>query len=231
MSSKVYLCLPGSQRAGKTTTIKLLLGLIRPTSGVAESLAWISSATASISAPGSATCLKIPFLRAHDRPPDAGLHSQVLLYWAQAEIDKRVDEMIELVGLQGKPTGRSRAFLAASAAVGNRPGGGQLSRPADPGRTRCQPGPAGTARCARSDVPHPQIRTIFYCTHILDDVQRVSDQVAIVNQGELITQASVEELLIGKGDLIYTVTLRGEPATRASQAPTARSTSSLGFRD
>jgi ABC-2 type transport system ATP-binding protein len=52
--------------------------------------------------------------------------------------------------------------------------------------------------------------TIFYCTHILDDVQRVSDQVAIVNQGELVTQASIEELLAGTGELTYSVTLRGD---------------------
>jgi len=52
--------------------------------------------------------------------------------------------------------------------------------------------------------------TIFYCTHILDDVQRVSDQVAIVNQGELITQAPIEELLAGTGDVTYSVTLKGD---------------------
>jgi ABC-2 type transport system ATP-binding protein len=52
--------------------------------------------------------------------------------------------------------------------------------------------------------------TIFYGTHILDDVQRVSDQVAIVNQGELVTQASIEELLGGTGDLVYTVSLKGD---------------------
>jgi ABC-2 type transport system ATP-binding protein len=52
--------------------------------------------------------------------------------------------------------------------------------------------------------------TVFYCTHILDDVQRVSDQVAIVNHGELITQTSIEELLAGTGDVVYSVTLRGD---------------------
>jgi ABC-2 type transport system ATP-binding protein len=59
--------------------------------------------------------------------------------------------------------------------------------------------------------------TIFYCTHLLDDVQRVSDQVAIVNQGALVTQASIEELLAGRGDLIYSVTLRGDSQSAYSQ--------------
>ncbi len=64
--------------------------------------------------------------------------------------------------------------------------------------------------------------TIFYCTHILDDAQRVSDQVAIVDQGELITQTSIEELLAGTGDCIYSVTLRGDAQsayTRIIQLP------------
>jgi ABC-2 type transport system ATP-binding protein len=52
--------------------------------------------------------------------------------------------------------------------------------------------------------------TIFYCTHILDDVQRVSDQVAIVNNGELVTQSNIDDLLAGPGEVIYSVTLRGD---------------------
>jgi ABC-2 type transport system ATP-binding protein len=52
--------------------------------------------------------------------------------------------------------------------------------------------------------------TIFYCTHILDDVQRVSDQVAIINQGKLVTQASIDDLLAGTGEVTYSVTLRGD---------------------
>jgi len=59
--------------------------------------------------------------------------------------------------------------------------------------------------------------TIFYCTHILDDAQRVSDQVAIVNQGQLITQTSIEELLAGTGDVIYSVTLRGDAQSAYAQ--------------
>lgn len=52
--------------------------------------------------------------------------------------------------------------------------------------------------------------TIFYSTHILDDVQRVSDMVAILNRGELVTQAPVEQLL-KEGNLTFTLTLQGSP--------------------
>jgi ABC-2 type transport system ATP-binding protein len=53
--------------------------------------------------------------------------------------------------------------------------------------------------------------TIFYSTHILDDVQRVSDRVAILNQGKLIAEAPIGELLAGDGNsTIYEVTLKSE---------------------
>lgn len=53
--------------------------------------------------------------------------------------------------------------------------------------------------------------TIFYSTHILEDVQRVSDTVAILNQGKLVAEAPIQELLAGKGSsALYQVTLAGE---------------------
>jgi len=52
--------------------------------------------------------------------------------------------------------------------------------------------------------------TIFYCTHILDDVQRVSDTVAILNRGELVAYGSIAELLAGGEGVIYEVTLKGQ---------------------
>jgi ABC-2 type transport system ATP-binding protein len=52
--------------------------------------------------------------------------------------------------------------------------------------------------------------TVFYSTHILDDVQRVSDTVAILNQGEVIAQGPIERLLNGEEGPIYQVTLRGD---------------------
>ncbi|HEU5088797.1 MAG TPA: hypothetical protein VFT99_15185, partial [Roseiflexaceae bacterium] len=51
--------------------------------------------------------------------------------------------------------------------------------------------------------------TIFYSTHILEDVQRVSDSVAILNRGQLVAQAPIEQLLNG-GGITYTLAVRGD---------------------
>ena len=53
--------------------------------------------------------------------------------------------------------------------------------------------------------------TTFYSTHILDDVQRVSDAVAILNHGELVAQAPIEELMAGSQGTIYSLAIEGYP--------------------
>ena len=45
--------------------------------------------------------------------------------------------------------------------------------------------------------------TIFYSTHILDDVQKVSDTVAILNKGVLVAEGPIEELLAGREGIVY----------------------------
>lgn len=202
----------GPNGAGKTTTIKLLLGLIKPTSGAGKIFGMdIIRDSVDIRA-------NIGYL-----PQDTHFYEhmtarQTLEYTArffyagpQSEIDRRVDKMIELVGLEGKAdrpikgfSGGERQRLGIAQAEVNYPDLLILDEPA-----------ASLDPQGRRDVLEVMSRirkyaTIFYCTHILDDVQRVSDQVAIVNHGELVTQAPIEELLSGKGEVIYSVVLTGD---------------------
>ena len=61
-----------------------------------------------------------------------------------------------------------------------------------------------------------KLTTIIFSTHILKDVQRVSDRVIILNHGELISQGSVEELLSASLGLNYRLVLKGD-ASRAQK--------------
>ena len=209
----------GPNGAGKTTTIKLLLGLLKPTSGGGVILGMdIVRDSVDIRA-------RIGYLPQDTRFYKHMTARQTLEYTAkffyagpQSEIDKRVNEMIELVGLEGKAdrpikgfSGGERQRLGIAQAEVNYPDLLILDEPA-----------ANLDPQGRRDVLEVMSRirkyaTIFYCTHLLDDVQRVSDQVAIVNQGALVAQASIEELLAGRGDLIYSVTLRGDSQSAYSQ--------------
>jgi ABC-2 type transport system ATP-binding protein len=209
----------GPNGAGKTTTIKMLLCLLKPTGGSGKIFGLdIVRDSVDIRA-------NIGYLPQDPRFYEHMTARQTLEYTArffytgpQAEIEKRVSEMIELVGLQSKAdqpikgfSGGERQRLGIAQAEVNYPDLLILDEPA-----------ANLDPQGRRDVLDVMSRirkyaTIFYCTHILDDVQRVSDQVAIVNQGELVTQGSIEELLAGKGDLIYSVNLKGDAQSAYNQ--------------
>jgi ABC-2 type transport system ATP-binding protein len=203
----------GPNGAGKTTTIKLLLGLTRPTAGGATIFGQdIVRDSVDIRA-------RIGYL-----PQDARFYEhmtarETLQYAAgffykgpKTAVNKRVDEMIELVGLTGKAdrpikgfSGGERQRLGIAQAEVNYPDLLILDEPA------ASLDPQGRRDVLSVMSRIRQYATIFYCTHILDDVQRVSDQVAILNEGELISQAPIEELLTsGTGETVYTVTIRGD---------------------
>jgi ABC-2 type transport system ATP-binding protein len=214
----------GPNGAGKTTTIKLLLGLLKPTGGGGQILGMdIVQDSVDIRA-------RIGYLPQDPRFYEHMTARQTLEYTAgffyagpQAEIDKRVNEMIELVGLEGKAdrpikgfSGGERQRLGIAQAEINYPDLLILDEPA-----------ASLDPQGRRDVLEVMSRlrrytTIFYCTHILDDAQRVSDQVAIINQGELLMQSSVERLLAGMGEAIFSISLAGDTRnayTRMKQIP------------
>lgn len=202
----------GPNGAGKTTAIKLLLGLIRPTSGTG-SIFGLDIARDSV-----AIRDRIGYLPQEPRYYEHMTARQTLRYAAhfsfkgpKAEIEKRIRETLELVGLADKADRPVRGF---SGGERQRLGIGQaqvhypdlliLDEPA-----------ASLDPLGRRDVLAVMERlrkhtTIFYCTHILDDVQRVSDTVAILNHGDLVAQGSIEELLSGGEGIAYQVTMKGD---------------------
>ncbi|HET7091288.1 MAG TPA: ABC transporter ATP-binding protein [Anaerolineae bacterium] len=166
----------GPNGAGKTTTIKLLLGLARPTSGGGT-------------------------VFGHDIARESGSIRQRVGYLAQ---DPRfyehmtARETLKLVGLDDKAdrpikgfSGGERQRLGIAQAQINYPDLLILDEPA-----------ASLDPQGRHDMLEVMERlrkytTIFYSTHILAAVQRVSDTVAILNRGRLVAQAPIEQLLAG----------------------------------
>jgi len=59
--------------------------------------------------------------------------------------------------------------------------------------------------------------TIFYSTHILDDVQRVSDTVVILNHGTLVAQGPIEEVLAWGQASVFNLTIQGDAAAVESR--------------
>lgn len=202
----------GPNGAGKTTTMKLLLGLLRPTSGSATVFGYdILKNSVDLRA-------RLGYLPQEPRFYEYLTARETLDFVARfffkgpnPEIKKRVQETLELVGLEEKAdrkistfSGGERQRLGIAQAQVNYPDLIILDEPA-----------ASLDPLGRRDVLNVLERlrkhtTVFYSTHILDDVQQVSDTVAILNRGELVANGPIQELLSGTSGVVYRVQFEGE---------------------
>jgi ABC-2 type transport system ATP-binding protein len=203
----------GPNGAGKSTTIKILLGLIQPSGGQATIFGQ------DVQRDSVAIRKRVGYLAQDPRYYEHLTARQILGYTARFFyrapkdlLEARVQEMLELVGLGDKAdrpvrgfSGGERQRLGIAQAQVNYPDLLILDEPA-----------AALDPMGRHDVlavmeKLRKYTTIFYSTHILEDVQRVSDTVAILNRGTLIAEAPISELLAGDGcSAIYDITLKSE---------------------
>ena len=184
----------GRNGAGKTTTLRILSGLARPTAGTAHVLGHDV-----MSAP-NAVRARIGFL-----PDVPGLYpwmtAREYLHLAgqlfgldAATVAARTDALLEMAGLASVTThvgGFSRGMkqrLGIAQALINAPSLLMLDEPTsalDPIGRREVLEMVGSLR-GRT--------TVFFSTHILADVERVCDAVAILERGRLVASAGVTEL-------------------------------------
>ncbi len=203
----------GPNGAGKTTTMKILLGLAHPSSG-SGTIFGLDIVRDSV-----AIRERIGYLPQHPRFIDYMTPRQLLDFNAkfyfrgpQKLIDERIDEMLELVGLEDKADRAVRGFsggekqrMGIALAQINYPDLLILDEPA------AALDPLGRHQVLEVMDRLRKYTTIFYSTHILDDVQNVSDTVAILNHGELVSQGPIEQLLNNRDGMVYSVTTRGQP--------------------
>jgi ABC-2 type transport system ATP-binding protein len=185
----------GPNGAGKTTALKILGGLIAPTSGTAS--------VGGIPLTAGATYRReVGYLAQDPRFYDWMTGRETLEFVASLSHDPStgerswIDEVLARVGLgdaAGRPTktysGGMRQRLGIAQALVSRPSVLLLDEPVsalDPiGRREV----LDLMAELKGDV------TVFYSTHILDDVQRVSDEVAILDHGQLVQAAPTATLL------------------------------------
>jgi ABC-2 type transport system ATP-binding protein len=208
----------GANGAGKSTTIKLLLGLVQPTSGVGTVFG------KNIVNDSVAIRERVGFLA--QSPSFYGyLTARETLQFvasffftgSKTAIAARIEELIDLVGLNGKAdrpvkgfSGGEKQRLGIAQAAINDPELIILDEPAS------ALDPLGRRDVLKILESFRGRSTVFYSTHILDDVQRVSDRVVILDRGRLIAQGSIDELLLGNSNL-FNLTLSGDGETVKSQ--------------
>ncbi len=208
-------CLLGPNGSGKTTTIKLLLGLIRPTRGDAFVFG---------RDPGDlAVKHRIGYL-----PEETYLYrfltaEETLAFFGRlfrlpsALIRKRSNELIDLVGLGharrrrlgGYSKGMARRLGLAQALI-NDPDLVVLDEPTS------GLDPLGSAEVKDLIQRLKQAgKTVLLCSHLLADVEDLCDRIAILHQGTLRECGRVDDLL--RADDRITIELkRGDEAALAA---------------
>jgi ABC-2 type transport system ATP-binding protein len=202
----------GPNGAGKTTTIKLLLGLSGPSSGTATVLGRdIISDNDEIRKRVGYLAQQPKFYKELTARETLRFAASLFFKGPHDLIEERIDYLLDVVGLDDKSDRPIEGFsggevqrLGIAQAQINFPDLLILDEPA------AGLDPEGREQVLKIMESLRSESTIFYSTHILDDVQRVSDRVAILNKGNLIAQAPIEDLLVGSEGIAYTLTLEGD---------------------
>ncbi len=185
----------GPNGAGKTTTIRTLMGLIRPTTGSAKLLGH--------AIPSREARFKVGFLPEAPYFYDYLTVGELLdlagrLFGLSASVrKKRAGELIARVGLE---RAQSQSLKKFSKGMLQRAGLAQALMN-DPELVVLDEPMSGLDPIGRKEVRdlivelRDQGKTVFFSTHILSDVEAITDRVAIIARGQLQAHGTPAELV------------------------------------
>jgi ABC-2 type transport system ATP-binding protein len=184
----------GPNGAGKTTLIKLLLGITFPDSGSARIL------NENIS--NIKVKRKVGYLPENHKYPPYLTGGQTLKFFGQLSgldgnpLEKKIDELLELMNLTRWKKSKIKTYskgmmqrLGLAQALINDPELIFLDEPTD-----------GVDPIGRKEIRDVLVelknrqKTIFLNSHILSEVELITDNVGILNKGKLIKEGTVREL-------------------------------------
>jgi ABC-2 type transport system ATP-binding protein len=190
----------GPNGAGKTTTIRMLLNLIRPTTGRVyiygqdvrrwqDALHRVGALVEDASFYGYLS----------------GRHNLSILARTEGVYDpRRIDALLQQVGLGDNADRKVKSYstgmkqrLGLAGALLNIPTLVILDEPTN----GLDPAGIQEMRHFIRALAHEHGKTVFLSSHLLNEVEQICDRVAIINQGQLVREGAVAELLTGKEEL------------------------------
>ena len=187
----------GPNGSGKTTTIRCVLGLVRPTKGSVRLLGRVVPDGLAASMRRVGAIVESPALL----PTMSGRDNLALLGAVDRIGRRRVDAVLEEVGLAERGGDLVRKYslgmrqrLALAAALLKDPALLILDEPAN------GLDPAGM-RSVRELLRRlaAEGRTVFVSSHLLAEIQQTCDRVAILNRGRCVTHGTVAEVNAAAG--------------------------------
>ncbi len=205
----------GPNGAGKSTLVKILMTVIKPS---AASGTLLGKPVADRS-----TLARVGYLPEHHRFPEYLTGAQVVDFYGalagvpRAQRIRRRDELIDLVAMRdwanAKVKGYSKGMrqrIGIAQALVNQPDLVLLDEPTD-----------GVDPVGRRDIREILLRlkragtTVFLNSHLLSELEMVCDRVAILVQGKVASQGTIDELTIHRR--YYEIEIVAEPGAQAAE--------------
>lgn len=201
----------GPNGSGKSTTLKMILGFLHPTKGEIQVCGKDSKSREAR--------FQIGYLPENPRFPKFLKAKQALHYYgalyrlSHLTLEKKADELLELVGLKDVAEERIKGFskgmvqrLAIAQSLINKPRILIFDEPM-----------SGLDPLGRMEIRnlikkvHLELKdsTIFFSSHVLEDVEQLCSYVALLGEGLLKTFSTTEALLSSEGQK-YDITLEEE---------------------
>ena len=198
----------GPNGAGKTTTLRMLLGLVRPTSGTAAVLGAPPGSPEGLARIGALVEAPAfyPYLSGRD-------NLRVLAGYAGVPED-RVEAVLDEVRLSDRAADRSSTYslgmkqrLGVAAALLKDPELLILDEPTN----GLDPGGMAEMRAFIRSLGEGG-RTVVLSSHLMGEIEQVSDRVGVIRAGSLVAEGTVEELRGQAG-----LRVRAEPQAEAAR--------------
>jgi ABC-2 type transport system ATP-binding protein len=187
----------GPNGAGKTTLVRLLNGVLAADSGTARVLGFNSTTQGDAIRARTGVLTEQPSLYERLSARDNLRFFGTMYGVAEADLAKRVDELLGLFELSDRANDRVGGFskgmkqrLALARTLIHQPELLFFDEPTaglDPEASR------GVTELIER-LSHQSGRTVFLCTHNLDEAQRLCSRVAVINKGHLLAVGTPDEL-------------------------------------
>ena len=219
----------GPNGAGKTTAIRLMLDMMRPSNGTAY-------------------IYGKPVRRHHDILRRVGALVEGATYYPYLSAQKnltvlarthglqdlsRIDSLLKQVGLNARAKQRVKQYsmgmkqrYGLAAALLHDPDLLILDEPTN----GLDPAGIQEMRVFIRDLVDKQGKTVFLSSHMLNEVEQICDRVAIISQGEIVREGSVQSM-IQAASSVGGVTLRVSPLEQAEAVLQPRYTVQNGRKD
>jgi len=220
----------GPNGSGKTTTIRMLLGLLEPTRGRAEVLGWDTAQHPDEIRLRCGALLEHPGIYERLSAED-NLHLYARVWnMSRADRQSRIKELLESFSLWDRRKDAAGTWshgmkkkLAVARAMLHRPALLFLDEPS----AGLDPVAGASLREELASVVRREGVTVFLTTHNLSEAEKLCSRVAVIRQGRLLAEGPPDQLRANRGgDRVDVVgsgfnenllnRLRGEPTVRAA---------------